>query len=74
MIGGMLAFSVRTELVPYGWWGVAGPGPFIAHIGPDTGAGAFLFGQHLDRGIISKDGFPRSGIAPDNIGQWFQQI
>jgi len=74
MIGGMFAFPVSTEPVPRRRWRLAIPRPFIADIGPDPGCRAFLFGLHLDRGIVGKDGFTKPHIAPDRIGQGFQQL
>ena len=74
MRGWMFAFPVSTEPVPRRRWRFAIPRPFIADIGPDTTCRKFLFGLHLDRGISGKDGFTKPYIAPDRIGQWFQQF
>ena len=72
MVGWVLAFPVRAEFVPCGWWGLAGPGPFIAHIGPDARRRTFLFGLHLDGRVISENGLSGADMPTDGIGQRFQ--
>ena len=53
----------------------AGPWSFVSDIGPDAGCpGLFVsWGQHLQWGIICKQGCATFGPFCNGLGQWFQK-
>lgn len=74
MLGGMLAFANRAELVPRSWGRLAIPWPFIPDIGPDEGCYTLLFGLHLDGRVIREDGCACPNMSTDGVGQRFQKL
>ena len=71
---GMLALTVRGELVPTGRGRITIPGTLVPTIGPQSRclglAGSRR--QHSDRGIIGKDCLSGQHMPPDGFSQRFQ--
>ena len=75
VILGMLSFAIWRELIPAGWWGIAAPRPLVSPIGPKARRCRLAgpWGQHLHRGVVSKDGLSIQHMPSDGIRQRFQK-
>ena len=75
MVLRMLAFPVTEESMPGGRWRITAPRPFITRIGSASrGLGlSAAGGEHVDRCVIREVRIRRQDMAPNGIGERFQQ-